>query len=55
LSRFRLKDFERLLLLQYPVRCRHCHRRVYAGLLLALVLLQASRIRRERREHEAIR
>jgi hypothetical protein len=53
LSRFRLKDFERLLLLQYPVRCRHCHRRVYAGLPLALVLLQASRVRRERRSHEA--
>jgi hypothetical protein len=55
LSRFRVKDIERLLLLQYPVRCRNCHRRVYAGLPLALVLLQASRVRRERREHEAIR
>jgi hypothetical protein len=55
LSRFRLKDVERLLLLQYPVRCRHCHHRVYAGIPLALVLKQASRIRRERREHEAIR
>ena len=55
LSRFRMKDLERLLLLQYPVRCRHCHRRVYAGLPLALVLMQASRIRRERREGEATR
>jgi hypothetical protein len=55
LSRFRLKDLERLLLLQYPVRCRKCHRRVYAGLPLALVLKQASRIRRERREQEAMR
>jgi hypothetical protein len=55
LSRFRIKDLERLLLLQYPVRCRHCHRRVYAGLPLALVLMQASRIRRERREGEATR
>jgi hypothetical protein len=55
LSRFRIKDVERLLLLQYPVRCRHCHRRLYAGLPLALVLLQASRIRRERRENEATR
>jgi hypothetical protein len=53
LSRFRLKDVERLLLLQYPVRCRKCQRRVYAGLPLALVLLQASRVRRERRSHEA--
>jgi hypothetical protein len=55
LSRFRTKDLERLLLLQYPVRCRHCHRRVYAGLPLALVLLQASRIRRERRGQEIAR
>jgi hypothetical protein len=55
LSRFRLKDVERLLLLQYPVRCRHCQRRTYAGLTLALVLMQASRARRERREHEATR
>jgi hypothetical protein len=50
-----MKDLERLLLLQYPVRCRHCHRRVYAGLPLALMLMQASRIRRERREGEATR
>jgi hypothetical protein len=55
LSRFRIKDLERLLLLQYPVRCRHCQRRLYAGFPLALVLLQASRIRRERREHQATR
>ena len=55
LSRFRMKDVERLLLLQYPVRCRNCLRRAYAGLPLALVLKQASRVRRERREHEATR
>ena len=55
LSRFRVKDLERLLLLQYPVRCRHCHCRLYAGLPLALVLLQASRIRRERRKQQAAR
>jgi hypothetical protein len=50
-----MKDIERLLLLQYPVRCRHCHRRSYAGFSLAMVLLQASRVRRARREHEAMR
>jgi hypothetical protein len=50
-----MKDVERLLLLQYPVRCRQCHRRTYAGLGLAMVLKQASRIRRGRREHEATR
>ncbi len=55
LSRFRVKDLERLLLLQYPIRCRHCHRRTYAGFALALMLLQASRVRRERREHGAVR
>jgi hypothetical protein len=55
LSRFRLKDVERLLLLQYPMRCRHCHRRTYGGFGLALMLMQANRIRRERSEPGAIR
>jgi hypothetical protein len=55
LSRFRMKDVERLLLLQYPVRCRHCHRRAYAELPLAFVLLQADRVSHARREHEAAR
>jgi hypothetical protein len=50
-----MKDVERLLLLQYPVRCRHCNRRAYAELPLALVLLQADRVRRAWREHEAAR
>jgi hypothetical protein len=50
-----MKDVERLLLLQYPVRCRNCHHRTYAGVALALVLKQAGRIRRERREHEPTR
>jgi hypothetical protein len=34
-----MKDFERLLLLQWPVRCRQCHRRTYAGLPLASMLM----------------
>jgi hypothetical protein len=55
LSRFRMRDVERLLLLQYPVRCRHCHRRAYAELLLAVVLLQADRVSHARREHDAAR
>ena len=50
-----MKDLERLLLLQYPVRCRQCQYRQYAGWPLALALVQASRMRRERREHEATR
>jgi len=55
LSRFRMEDVERLLLLQYPVRCRKCHRRAYAELPLAVALLQADRVRHERSEHEAAR
>jgi hypothetical protein len=55
LSRFRIEDVERLLLLQYPVRCRRCHRRAYAELPLALVLLHTDRARHEQREHEAAR
>ena len=49
ISRFRWQDLERLALLQYPVRCRKCHRRTFAGLPLALVLLQARRARRAKR------
>jgi hypothetical protein len=50
-----MKDVERLLLLQYPMRCRHCHSRVYGGLPLVLMLLQASRARRERRQQGTAR
>jgi hypothetical protein len=32
-SRFRLKDLERLLLCQYPIRCLRCNRRDYVSLL----------------------
>jgi hypothetical protein len=39
---------ERLALLQYPVRCRNCHERTYAGWPLALALYQARRARRMR-------
>ena len=46
LSRFRWSDLERLALLQYPVRCRTCHRRTFAGLPLALALYQARRAKR---------
>jgi hypothetical protein len=55
LSRFRAADIEHILLLQYPVRCRNCHRRLYAGFALALVLLQSNRIRRERRKQQPAR
>jgi hypothetical protein len=46
LSRFRWSDLERLALLQYPVRCRNCRRRTFAGLPLALALYQARRAKR---------
>jgi hypothetical protein len=46
ISRFRWSDLERLALLQYPVRCRHCHRRTFAGFPLALALYQARRAKR---------
>lgn len=49
LSRFRAKDIERLALLQYPVRCQKCHRRTYVSFPLALMMMQADRVRRERR------
>jgi hypothetical protein len=49
----RWKDLERLALFQYPVRCRHCHHRTYAGFPLALILVQAGRARRAQREEQA--
>lgn len=45
-SRLRLSDIARLLLFQYPVRCRACRERQFTGLTLALNLRQAGRIRR---------
>jgi hypothetical protein len=40
-----MSDLPRLLLLQYPVRCRSCRERDFTGLMLALNLRQAGRIR----------
>jgi hypothetical protein len=37
-SRILKSDLPYLLHLQYPVRCRHCHERIYIGLLPALTL-----------------
>jgi hypothetical protein len=47
LSRFRWSDLERLALLQYPVRCRNCHRRTFVGFTLALALYQVRRAKRK--------
>jgi len=45
-SRIRASDWVRLLIFQLPVRCRVCHERGYAGLLLSINLRQAERARR---------
>ncbi len=45
-SRFRFADLARLLLFQYPVRCRVCRERTHVGLLHALNLRQSEKIRR---------
>lgn len=45
-SRLRVGDVVRLLLFQYPVRCRACRERDYAGLMLAVGLRQAEKARR---------
>lgn len=44
-SRLRGGDIVRLLLFQYPIRCRACRERDYAGLMLALGLRQAEKAR----------
>jgi hypothetical protein len=38
ISRLRSSDLSRLLILQYPVRCRACYERFYVGIPLALNL-----------------
>ena len=50
-SRFRPADLPRLLLFQYPVRCRTCRERDFAGLMLAMNLHQAGKIRRQEESH----
>jgi len=44
-SRFRFGDVPRLVLLQFPVRCRSCRERFHVGMSLALHLLQTQRIK----------
>jgi hypothetical protein len=43
LSSLRFRDLVHLAVLQYPVRCRHCHRRTHGSWVLALFLLQSRR------------
>lgn len=43
LSRFRSKDVVPILTLRYPVRCRVCKHRMYAGPFVAYHLFQSRR------------
>ena len=56
-SRFRREDLFRLLWLRYPIRCRSCQQRDYAGVFTAMKIHGAEKIRRRerrgRREAEA--
>jgi transcriptional regulator NrdR family protein len=47
LSHFRARDFQRLFILQYPVRCLGCEERFYTYLPHAFSLLQARRQARD--------
>lgn len=46
-SRFRTSDLARLLLFQFPVRCRSCRERNYAGFILAMNFRQADKVRHQ--------
>lgn len=50
-SRFRKSDIPRLLLFQFPVRCRQCRERSFAGIMFALNLRQASKARHREVPH----
>jgi hypothetical protein len=43
LSQFRKGDFSHLLVFEYPIRCRGCQERQYAGIGYALRLLRTQR------------
>lgn len=43
LSRVKWRDVPRLAALEYPMRCRACHHRMYGGWELALMLKQLRR------------
>jgi DNA-directed RNA polymerase subunit RPC12/RpoP len=46
-SKLRLTDIARLLILQYPVRCRHCGMRMFVGIHLAYRVHRARKLRRQ--------
>jgi hypothetical protein len=51
LSRIRLSDLPRFLLLQTPVRCRSCHERSYLNMFKAWNLRFAEKTARRRPQH----
>jgi hypothetical protein len=50
-SRFRMADIPPLLFFQYPIRCRQCRERSFAGIMFALNLRQASKARHLEEPH----
>jgi hypothetical protein len=48
-SRLRRRDLSHLLFLELPVRCRICSNRRYAGVVKALQVRKADKIRRAQR------
>jgi hypothetical protein len=49
-SKLRLTDVARLLVLQYPVRCRHCGMRMFVAIHLAYRLYRARKLRRQQEQ-----
>jgi hypothetical protein len=43
-------DIARLLILQYPVRCRHCGMRRFVGIHLAYQVHRARKLRRQQEQ-----
>jgi hypothetical protein len=50
-ARFRRSDIARLLLLQYPVRCRNCRERAYAFVLRVFKIRRDAEIRHSETRH----
>ena len=46
-SKLRLFDIARLLFMQYPVRCRHCHARKFVSVVAAFGIYRARKQRRQ--------
>lgn len=49
LSRLRVSDLPRMVVLRYPVRCRDCHKRAFMGLPFALKVGYEDRLRHQQK------